>query len=184
MQPAPAGKQQRRGRGGADVAEGGSLRRGDRTEERAAHHEPGAHRPAAGRSPAGSCAGEPETAWTLHGRGDHGGGDQRHVHGVREVTKPVGRQTVRRNDTGGGADRQRRPKQHRTGAGGHYRPEPRRGGAVCRPEAPEHRVRRVYQRHHPPDRRGAGDTAGGDDEAVHHQLFGSSRRTQRVLAHL
>ena len=48
----------------------------------------------------------------------------------------------------------------------------------------QHRVRRVYQRHHPPDRRGAGDTAGGDDEAVHHQLFGSSRRTQRVLAHL
>ena len=29
-------------------------------------------------------------------------------------------QTVRRNDTGGGADRQRRPEQHRAGAGGHH----------------------------------------------------------------
>ena len=119
MQPASAGQQQRRGRGGADVAKSGSLRRYNRAAERAAHHEPRAHRPAAGRSPAGPCAGEPETAWTLHGRGDHGGGDQRHVHGVREVTKPVGRQTVWRNDTGGGADRQRRPEQHRAGAGGH-----------------------------------------------------------------
>lgn len=120
MQPASAGQQQRRGRGGADVAKSGSLRRYNRAAERAAHHEPRAHRPAAGRSPAGPCAGEPETAWTLHGRGDHGGGDQRHVHGVREVTKPVGRQTVWRNDTGGGADRQRRPEQHRAGAGGHH----------------------------------------------------------------
>ncbi len=60
--------------------------------------------------PCWPCAGEPETAWPLYGRGDHGGGDQRHVHGVREVTKPVGRQTVWRNDTGGGADRQRRPE--------------------------------------------------------------------------
>ena len=77
MQPASAGQQQRRGRGGADVAKSGSLRRYNRAAERAAHHEPRAHRPAAGRSPAGPCAGEPETAWTLHGRGDHGGGAPR-----------------------------------------------------------------------------------------------------------
>ena len=75
MQPASAGQQQRRGRSGADVGKSGSLRRYNRAAERAAHHEPRAHRPAAGRSPAGPCAGEPETAWTLHGRGDHGGGD-------------------------------------------------------------------------------------------------------------
>ena len=49
MQPASAGQQQRRGRGGADVAKSGSLRRYNRAAERAAHHEPRAHRPAAGR---------------------------------------------------------------------------------------------------------------------------------------
>ena len=40
MQPASAGQQQRRGRGGADVAKSGSLRRYNRAAERAAHHEP------------------------------------------------------------------------------------------------------------------------------------------------